>query len=439
MGIKLKNNARSTLLASITAADTVIVLESGGGNAFPTLSAGEHFFATIVATSGSYEIVDVTARSGDILTVTRAAENTTATAFPAGSLIELRVTAGTITEAVTAVTSINVSGGTTGLTFTGGPITTSGMITAGGTLGVTNGGTGATTLTGYVKGSGTSALTASATIPGSDISGNISGNATNVTGTVAVVNGGTGTTTAFTAGSVVFAGASGVYSQDNANLFWDDTNNRLGVGTASPNAVLTINAADPRISFFPADPTYSVYRSGTAMFLSSSGSVTLLAVGGVTTFNVNGSERVRITTNGNMGVGTSSPDSLGRLAVVAGTGTALYVDGVTNALVGDFRNTGANSYGVRIVAGQNGLYALSVQDKASNPLLLVDGGGKVGIGESSPDYRLDVNGTFGFTPGSSVTPVDNGDVVFELTNNTTLTIKAKGSDGVVRSGTITLA
>lgn len=148
MGIKLKNNARSTLLASITAADTVIVLESGGGNAFPTLSAGEHFFATIVATSGSYEIVDVTARSGDILTVTRAAENTTATAFPAGSLIELRVTAGTITEAVTAVTSINVSGGTTGLTFTGGPITTSGTITAGGTLGVANGGTGVTTSTG---------------------------------------------------------------------------------------------------------------------------------------------------------------------------------------------------------------------------------------------------------------------------------------------------
>ena len=65
--------------------------------------------------------------------------------------------------------------------------------------------------------------------------------------------------------------------------------------------------------------------------------------------------------------------------------------------------------------------------------------GNVGINETAPDYKLDVNGTFGFTPGSSVTPVDNGDVVFELTDNTTLTIKAKGSDGVVRSGTITLA
>ena len=53
---------------------------------------------------------------------------------------------------------------------------------------------------------------------------------------LAVTSGGTGTATAFTAGSVVFAGASGVYSQDNTNFFWDDTNNRLGVGTTTVNA-----------------------------------------------------------------------------------------------------------------------------------------------------------------------------------------------------------
>jgi hypothetical protein len=43
------------------------------------------------------------------------------------------------------VTSINASGGTTGLSFTGGPITTFGTLTLGGTLAVANGGTGATT------------------------------------------------------------------------------------------------------------------------------------------------------------------------------------------------------------------------------------------------------------------------------------------------------
>jgi hypothetical protein len=53
------------------------------------------------------------------------------------------------------------------------------------TVPVANGGTGATTLTGYVKGSGTSAMTASSTVPGSDISG-----------TVSISNGGTGSTSA---------------------------------------------------------------------------------------------------------------------------------------------------------------------------------------------------------------------------------------------------
>ena len=42
------------------------------------------------------------------------------------------------------VTSVAASGGTTGLTFTGSPITTSGTLTLGGTLDLDNGGTGAT-------------------------------------------------------------------------------------------------------------------------------------------------------------------------------------------------------------------------------------------------------------------------------------------------------
>ena len=90
------------------------------------------------------------------------------------------------------VTSVGVSGGTTGLTTSGGPVTGSGTITLAGTLAVANGGTGATTLTGYVSGNGTGAFTASSTIPGTAISGNISGSSGSVTGVVAVGNGGTG-------------------------------------------------------------------------------------------------------------------------------------------------------------------------------------------------------------------------------------------------------
>ncbi len=54
--------------------------------------------------------------------------------------------------------------------------------------------------------------------------------------------GGTGTTTAFTQGSVVYAGAGGVYSQNNSKLFWDATNHRLGIGTASPAVALDLRS-----------------------------------------------------------------------------------------------------------------------------------------------------------------------------------------------------
>ena len=43
-----------------------------------------------------------------------------------------------------------------------------------------------------------------------------------------------------TQGSVTFIGADGEPAQDNANLFWDDTNNFLGVGTATPTASVDV-------------------------------------------------------------------------------------------------------------------------------------------------------------------------------------------------------
>ena len=72
------------------------------------------------------------------------------------------------------VTSVDLSGGTTGMTFSGGPISTSGTITMAGTLEVANGGTGRTTFTaGYVKANGATAFTSVSSIPSTDISGGI--------------------------------------------------------------------------------------------------------------------------------------------------------------------------------------------------------------------------------------------------------------------------
>ena len=51
------------------------------------------------------------------------------------------------------------------------------------------------------------------------------------------------TDTALTIGSVTFAGAGGLISEDNANLFWDDTNNRLGINTNTPGNSLDVHTA----------------------------------------------------------------------------------------------------------------------------------------------------------------------------------------------------
>ena len=118
-----------------------------------------------------------------------------------------------------------------------------------GTLPVANGGTGATTLTGYVKGNGSSAMTASATVAGTDVSGNISGNAANVTGVVALTNGGTGATSASAAAAALLpaqSGNNGKYLTTNGgSLSWATVSGGSGSGsTINATASGTLNVGD---------------------------------------------------------------------------------------------------------------------------------------------------------------------------------------------------
>lgn len=46
-----------------------------------------------------------------------------------------------------------------------------------------------------------------------------------------------------TPGSIFFAGSDGTPEQENDQLFWDETNNRLGVGTASPTESIDVNGS----------------------------------------------------------------------------------------------------------------------------------------------------------------------------------------------------
>ena len=84
----------------------------------------------------------------------------------AGTGISVSSATGNVTIANTGVLSF--AGGTTGLTPAAA---TTGDVTLAGVLTVPNGGSGAATLTGYVKGNGTAAFTAAATIPNTDITG----------------------------------------------------------------------------------------------------------------------------------------------------------------------------------------------------------------------------------------------------------------------------
>jgi len=65
---------------------------------------------------------------------------------------------------------------------------------------------------------------------------------------------------------------------------------------------------------------------------------------------------------------------------------------------------------------------------------------RLGVGTNSPVALLEVAGTFVARPGGSAPSLTvNGQVTWELTSDTTLTFKARGSDGVTRSGAVTLA
>lgn len=180
-----------------------------------------------------------------------------------------------------------------------------------GTLPVGRGGTGAVTLSGYLRGNGTSAFTATATIPGSDVSGNITGNAANVTGIVAVANGGTGSATASGAltnlGAVAKAG--------------DTMTGVLGFvgGTVSAPGITFSGDTNTGI-FSPAADTIA------------------FAEGGV--------EAMRLDSTGRLGLGTTSPAARFDLAgdykegfVTANTGTAYTID-LTSGTVQNLTLTG---------------------------------------------------------------------------------------------------
>lgn len=158
---------------------------------------------------------------------------------------------GTSTTDVAAITGtanqvLRVNSGGTALAF--GAINLASASAVTGTLPAGNGGTGIASyaIGDIIYASGATTLSALADVATGNalISGGVTtapswgkiGLTTHVSGILPVANGGSGTSTAFTTGSVLFAGASGVYSQNNQNFFWDNTNNKLNLANTSVTA-----------------------------------------------------------------------------------------------------------------------------------------------------------------------------------------------------------
>jgi len=164
---------------------------------------------------------------------------------------------------------------------------------------------------------------------------------TGVTGTLPVANGGTNTSTAFTSGSVVFAGSSGTYTQDNSNLFFDDTNNRVGIGLTNPEAKIHIKSDVNGTSNMIFENLQGGPNSSAAIYLKTrnlagtadvTGIITKTKTGGYYFDNNENSTNAfmqfsnYLTTwmyadgNGRVGIGTTTPTAV--LNLKAGTATA---------------------------------------------------------------------------------------------------------------------
>jgi hypothetical protein len=202
------------------------------------------------------------------------------TAVTAGSYTAANITVnaqGQITAASSTTGLVSsFSAGTTGLTPASA---TGGAVTLAGTLNPANGGTGANTLTGYVKGTGVTAMTASATVPTTDLSGTVTNaQLSNSSLTVGTTNIALGAT------SLTLGGLTSVaVTQDPTTNFQVATKQYVDglvtqgisyhepVYVESPNTVGNLNA------------TYNNGSSGVGATLTNAGTQAALTIDGVLT------------------------------------------------------------------------------------------------------------------------------------------------------------
>ena len=196
-------------------------------------------------------------------------------------------------------------------------------------------------------------------------------------GDISVSSSGSLTMASLTTGQLLFP-INGKFTQSNS-LFWDNNNIRLGIGTSSPTQTFSVGSG----SQFTADNAGNVS-------IASSGSFTMASLTtGQILFPVNGKftqNNSLFWDNGNnrLGVGTSSPTQ----ALSVGSASQFTVDNSGNIAVS---NSGSITV-ASLTTGQLLFPNSSGKFTQSNNLFWDNGNARLGVGNSSPQYLLDVSG-----------------------------------------------
>jgi len=170
------------------------------------------------------------------------------------------------------------------------------------------------------------------------------------------------------------------------NVALQPNGGNVGIGTSSPSYPLTIHDTGDGIKFEVSDTVDANYR----IQVSGSDIVTGPSTSSAYTFQTGNTERMRINSSGNVGIGTSSPAR--KLTVQGGSGDTLPVriiggSGTTTSGL-EFQDPSTTAdYKVQIGSVGDNLYLRS----GGAERLRVASDGNVGIGTDSPSYNLEVS------------------------------------------------